>query len=80
MQIREITKNKKDFLPLLLLSDEQKSMIDLYLERGRMFVLDDEGVKAECIITDEGDGILEIKNIATEPESQGKGYGRALLE
>jgi len=31
-------------------------------------------------VTDEGDGILEIKNIATEPTSQGKGYARALLE
>lgn len=28
----------------------------------------------------EGEGILEIKNIATEPNSQGKGYARALLE
>ena len=80
MLIREITKNKKDFLPLLLLADEQESMVDLYLARGRMFVLDDEGVKAECLVTEEGDGILEIKNIATEPNSQGKGYGRALLE
>ena len=80
MQITEITKNKKDFLPLLLLADEQESMVDLYLDRGRMFVLDDGGVKAECVVTDEGEGILEIKNIATEPKSQGKGYARALLE
>ena len=80
MQITEITKNKKDFLPLLLLADEQESMVDLYLDRGRMFVLDDGGVKAECVVTDEGEGILEIKNIATEPNSQGKGYARALLE
>lgn len=80
MQITEIIKNKKDFLPLLLLADEQESMVDLYLDRGRMFVLDDNGVKAECVVTDEGDGILEIKNIATEPTSQGKGYARALLE
>ena len=30
-------------------------------------------------MTDEGDGILEIKNIAVSPESQGKGYGRELI-
>ena len=55
-------------------------MIDRYLERGSMFVLDDDGVKAECVVTDEGDGILEIKNIATDPKSQGKGYGKKLID
>ena len=29
-----------------------------------MFVLDDNGIKAECVITQEGDGIYELKNIA----------------
>ena len=32
------------------------------------------------IPTDEGNGILEIKNIATEPDCQGKGYGKQLIE
>jgi len=54
-------------------------MIDRYLERGTMYVLDDEGVKAECVVTDEGEGTLEIKNLATEPDYQRKGYGRALI-
>ena len=43
-------------------------------------MLEDDGVKCECIVTDEGNGILEIKNIATEPGFQGKGYGRKLIE
>ena len=55
-------------------------MIDRYLERGTMFVLVDEGVKGECVVTDEGNGVLEIKNIATAPEHHGKGYGKALIE
>ena len=80
MKIYEITDNKKQYLPLLLLADEQEDMIDRYLERGTMYVLDDDGIKAECVVTDEGDGILEIKNLATEPDYQGKGYGRALIE
>lgn len=80
MEIRKITDNKKQFLPLLLLADEQESMIDRYLERGTMYVLDDDGVKAECVVTDEGNGVLEIKNIATEPRFQGRGYARALIE
>lgn len=80
MQIVEITENKKQFLPLLLLADEQESMIDRYLERGRMFVLDDGGVKCECVVTDEGGGIAEIKNIAVVPEYAKKGYGRAMID
>ena len=80
MQIKEITTGKKDYLDLLLLADEQEDMVDRYLERGRMFVLDDGGIKAECVVTDEGGGVLEIKNIATVPKSQGKGYGKRLIE
>lgn len=79
MIIFELKQNKKQYLPLLLLADEQEDMIDRYLERGTMYVLDDDGVKAECVVTDEGNGILEIKNIATTPDHQGKGYGKALI-
>ena len=80
MRIIEITKNKKEYLDLLLLADEQEDMIDRYLDRGTMYVLDDNGVKCECVITDEGNGVVEIKNIATVPEYQGKGYAAALIE
>ena len=80
MRIIEVTENKKQHLTLLLLADEQEDMIDRYLDRGTMYVLEDDGIKAECVVTDEGDGILEIKNIATVPEYQGKGYGKALIK
>ena len=80
MVISEQKQNKKDYLPLLLLADEQEDMIDRYLERGTMYVLDDNGVKSECVVTDEGNGVLEIKNIATVPTQQGNGYARALID
>ena len=76
----EIRKDKKRYLELLLLADEQEDMIDRYLERGTMYVLEDGGVRAECVVTDEGDGILELKNIAVEPDAQGRGYGKALID
>ncbi len=41
MTIREITEDKKRYLPLLLLADEQEDMVERYLERGVMYVLDD---------------------------------------
>ena len=83
MKFEIVDSGKKRFLPLLLLADEQEDMIDRYLDRGTMYVLrdgDDDAVRCECIVTDEGDGILEIKNIATAPEFQGRGYARAMIE
>lgn len=80
MKIREVTEHKKEYLALLLLADEQEDMIDRYLERGTMYVLEDGEVKAECVVTDEGGGILELKNIAVKPDCQGKGYGKALVD
>ena len=80
MKITEIKENKKQYINLLLLADEQEDMIELYLNRGIMYVLNNNGTKAICIITDEGNGILEIKNIATVPEHQHKGYGRKLID
>lgn len=80
MIIKEVTDNKKKYIELLFLADEQEDMIEKYLDRGTMYVLDDYGIKAECVVTDEGNGLLEIKNIATLPDYQGKGYGRLLIQ
>ena len=37
MKIREVNENKKQFISLLLLADEQESMVDRYLEKGIIF-------------------------------------------
>ena len=41
VRIIPVMNNKKRYLPLLLLGDEQESMIDRYLERGEMYVMQD---------------------------------------
>lgn len=79
MNIKLITSNKKRFLDLLLLADEKESMIDKYLERGEMFALYDDNLKAIAVVTCEGEGVYEIKNIAVYPSFQRKGYGKQLL-
>ena len=80
MTITQIKENKKKYLDLLLLADEQEDMVDRYLEKGTMYVLEDNGVKCQCVVTDEGNGILEIKNIATVPEFQKRGYAKSLID
>ena len=79
MKFIEIKENKKSYLDLLLLADEQENMIDRYLDRGKMYVINDDGVKCECVVTDEGNGVLEIKNLATNPKYQGEGYAKAMI-
>ena len=80
MKIEQVRDNKRRFLDLLLLGDEQESMIDTYLDRGDLFALYDGDLKSVCVVTCEGDGICELKNIATYEEYQGQGYGRRLVE
>ncbi len=80
MHIKKVTGAKKEYIDLLLLADEQENMIDKYLENGEMFVLDDNGIKAECVITKEADGIYELKNIAVFPDCWRSGYGKSLIE
>ena len=48
MEVEIIRENKKRFLDLLLLADEQESMIDKYLERGEMFALYDGDLKNQA--------------------------------
>ena len=80
--IKKILSDRKRFLSLLLLADEQESMIDKYIGRGEMFVMYTQDGVAICsaIVTDEGDGICEIKSLAVAPEFQRKGYGKEMTD
>lgn len=80
MVFRKIEDNKKQYLDLLLLADEQENMVDKYLDKGEMFVCFDPEPVGECVVLSLGDNIYEIKNLATYPSSQRKGYGRAIIE
>jgi ribosomal protein S18 acetylase RimI-like enzyme len=80
MEIKIISKNKKDFLDLLLLADEKESMIDKYLERGTLFSLYDDDLKSICVVTNEGNGNYEIQNLATYEKYQKKGYASKLID
>ncbi len=70
---------------MLLLADEQEDMIDKYLPGGDMFALydddlkNDNDLKSVCVVAPIDSDTCELKNIATYPEYQGKGYGRALI-
>lgn len=78
--IRRVTGDKRRFMGLLLIGDEQEDMIMRYLDRCEMYTAEIEGeICGICAVTDEGNGILELKNIAVKPECQRQGIGRRLL-
>ncbi len=79
VKIEKIIENKKRFLDLLLLADEQENMIDKYLLIGDLFALYDDDLKSVCVVMPINGETCELKNIATYEKYQGKGYGRALL-
>lgn len=79
LRIEKITGNKKQFIDLLLLADEQENMIDRYLPGGDLFALYDGDLKSVCVVVPVDTETCELKNIATYEKYQGKGYGRALI-
>jgi len=81
MEFQTVSDSKRDFLSLLLLGDEQEDMIDRYLDRGTLYALYDGGrLRAVCVVTEEEAGTFEIKNLAVEPDSQRRGYGRDMVD
>lgn len=80
MTIQQIHDNKKQHLDLLLLADESEEMIDKYLHKGDLFALYDGDLKSVCVVASIDNQTCELKNIATHPQYQGKGYGSALIK
>ncbi len=79
VRIEKIKENKKQFLDLLLLADEQENMIDKYLPSGDLFALYNDDLKTVCVVVSINSETCELKNIATYVKYQGKGYGRSLI-
>ena len=82
MEIRKIDGDKKRFLPLLLLGDEQESMIDRYLECSDMFAMFDRrnAPIAIAVVSKKAHGQYELMNLAVAPCHQRKGHGSQMIE
>jgi ribosomal protein S18 acetylase RimI-like enzyme len=67
-------------MDLLLLADEQESMIRKYLEKGELYALYDNDLKTVSVVTQEKKDVFEIKNIATYEKYQRNGYGTLMIK
>ena len=78
--IRAAAGSREPWMPLLLLGDEQEEMVRRYLDRGVLYVMEEAGEStAVCLVTEEGPGVYEIKNLAVAPGFRRQGRGRAMV-
>lgn len=81
LKLKLVNKDKKRYLDLLLLADEQENMIDQYLERGDLYIFEDkQKLIGVCVVTEEKEDIYEIKNLAVVPHLKRKGYGKKMIQ
>ena len=81
LKIRHIDDtDKSQFMSLLLIGDESEKMIGRYVDRGRLYAgYIGETAVAVCLTTDEGAGVVEVKNLAVRHVFRRRGIGRRML-
>lgn len=79
MEIKHITEDKERFMDLLLLADPEEDMVWKYLGTGDLFALYDGDLKSVAVVLGLNGRECELKNLATYPEAQRKGYAGHLF-
>ncbi len=78
---RQLNKDEKVPINLLLLADESIQAINKYIFDSEIYVLEqDDKVIAEYALLPLSESEVEIKNIAVAAEFQGQGIGKMLLK
>jgi len=72
--------DKLKFLDLLLLGDENIEMVKKYLDKGTMYIFEENEVVGECVVLEKNFEILELKNLAVYPKFQNQGYGKKIID
>lgn len=79
--IREITERRERLMPLLLMGDEQESLVREYINKGHMYAAFHDGMAVAVILVLRLSGNRwEIKNIAVDVAVRRMGLGRRMLE
>ncbi|MBR1540911.1 MAG: epoxyqueuosine reductase QueH [Clostridia bacterium] len=79
--IKKEKENKEQYMDLLLEADPEKEVIQKYLKDGELFVLIyKDKITCVAVVTRIDDNICELKNIATEEQYRGKGFGKKLIQ
>ncbi|MFD2132129.1 GNAT family N-acetyltransferase [Pseudogracilibacillus auburnensis] len=74
------TENRSAYLNLLLLADESEEIINEYIHEGEMFAIEYENkIVGVALFTFPIELVVELKNIAIDPNYRGKGIGKLIL-
>lgn len=76
----EKLKDRKKFIDLLLIGDEEIDLLNKYLGQGQLYTIYDNGLKGAMLIVKKGGDTIEIKNISIFEDAQRRGYGKRLIE
>ena len=80
MALKKIDGDRRALLPLLLLGDEQESLVEGYLDRCDLYGWEEAGeILGVCAAEAAGPDRVEILNLAVAPEHRRRGVGRRLL-
>jgi ribosomal protein S18 acetylase RimI-like enzyme len=74
--------DRLSFLPYLVMADESESVVKEYIAEGQMFaiVVGDDSVAGVALFVEESEGVIELKNIALDPEFRGRGLGKRVID
>ena len=79
ISIREIKENKEDYLNLLLIADPSVDMIQHYLGRGHLYIMQLEEIPVCVTVVVSDKETAEIKNLATHPDYLRRGYASRMM-
>jgi len=63
------------------MADESESVVKEYIADGQMFaiLLDSDKVAGVALFVEESEGVIELKNIALDPQFRGLGLGKQVI-
>lgn len=80
INIKQLNKNDKAPIDLLLLADPSEELIRNYLEKEKCFIAyNNEEILGEFLLMEKNSDTIEIINIAVKEKYQGKGIGKKLI-
>ena len=80
IELKPVPGEREGFLPLLLEADESEPVVRSYLDEGELFAITDDGVDVGVALLISQERALEIKNIAVDQASRGRGVGAGAID
>lgn len=66
---------------LLLLADPSREIVESYIKKGKIYITKEkQRIVGILVLVEISPNEMEIKNLAVDPNEQGKGYGKNLIQ